>query len=101
MELTDTEILHVARLARLRLTKEELPAVRRDLNRVLDYVQQLAQLDLSQVEPTMHVLKDKTPLREDQPAPSLPVSEALKNAPETADNMFQVPRIMEGGSDNG
>lgn len=101
MELQDKDLFDVARLARLRLRPEELESVRSDLNRVLDYVDKLKQLDLTEVEPTRHVLKATTPLRSDVPRPSLGVDEALKNGPLVADQMFQVPRIMEGGRDSG
>ncbi|MCY0897656.1 MAG: Asp-tRNA(Asn)/Glu-tRNA(Gln) amidotransferase subunit GatC [Firmicutes bacterium] len=99
MGLTDHEIQHVARLARLRLTADELPVIRRDLNRVLEYVSQLQTLDLANVEPTMHVVKSETPLRHDQVEPSLPVLEATRNAAQVEEGMFKVPRIMdsEGG----
>ncbi len=99
MELSDREILHVARLARLRLTADELQPLRQDLNRVLDYVSQLQRLDLDGVEPTLHAANDQAPLREDVEAASLSVAEATKNGPKVAQHMFLVPRIMEGGSD--
>lgn len=97
MELGDAEILHVARLARLRLTPDELGSVRQDLNRVLAYVSKLQELDLSGTEPTMHVVETRTPLRTDKILPSLSRDEATKNGPEVRDGMFVVPRIMEGG----
>ncbi len=100
MELKDSEILHVARLARLRLTEGELAPVRDDLNRVLEYVEKLNELDLNDVKPTMHVLTQETPLRADVCGESLSVEDALKNGPKVADNMFVVPRIMDGGQEN-
>lgn len=99
MALSDQEILHVARLARLRLRPDEMEPVRKDLNRVLDYVSQLQALDLEGVAPTMHVLSGQTPLRGDVARSSLPVAEAVKNGPHVRDGMFVVPRIMEGGSE--
>lgn len=99
MELSDREILHVARLARLRLTADELEPLRQDLNRVLDYVSQLQSLDLGGVEPTLHAAAEQAPLREDVEAASLSVAEATKNGPQIGQHMFVVPRIMEGGSD--
>ncbi|MCY0878655.1 MAG: Asp-tRNA(Asn)/Glu-tRNA(Gln) amidotransferase subunit GatC [Firmicutes bacterium] len=103
MGLSDQEILHVARLARLRLTTAELPGIRRDLNRVLDYVSQLQALDLADIPPTMHVVNMEMPLRDDVVAPSLSVEEATKNAPQVEAGMFKVPRIVEseGGGDDG
>ncbi len=100
MELSDREILHVARLARLRLTADELEPLRQDLNRVLDYVSQLQSLDLAGVEPTLHAAADQAPLRKDIETASLSVAEATKNGPKVEQHMFLVPRIMEGGSDD-
>lgn len=100
MELGDAEILHVARLARLRLTAEELEPVRQDLNRVLDYVETLRQLNLDGIEPTMHVAGTLAVLRADRVEPSLSVADAVRNAPEVRDSMFVVPRIMGEAVDN-
>ncbi|MCL5116398.1 MAG: Asp-tRNA(Asn)/Glu-tRNA(Gln) amidotransferase subunit GatC [Firmicutes bacterium] len=98
MDLSDADILHVARLARLHLTPDELGPVRADLNRVLAYVSQLQKLDLEGVRPTMHVVETHAPLREDRPEPSLGIAEATKNGPVVENGMFLVPRIMEGGA---
>lgn len=95
MEFGDSEILHVARLARLRLVSSEVEPLREDLNRVLAYVSQLQTLDLKGVEPTRHVVEMGTLLRDDVVEPSLGVKDALHNAPEVQHNMFVVPRIME------
>lgn len=100
LELGDAEVRHVARLARLRLTDEELGPVRNDLNRVLSYVSKLQELDLTSVEPTMHVVETRVPMRADVVGPSLPSSEAVANAPHAVDHMFAVPRIMDGGDDD-
>lgn len=97
MNLTDEGIRHVARLARLRMKSEDLSSTRESLNRVLEYVEQIRQLDLREVAPTMHVAGIEMPLRPDRVEDSLAVDAALKNAPRAAGNMFQVPRIMDGG----
>ncbi len=101
LELGDAEILHVAHLARLRLTTEELGTVRRDLNRVLTYVSTLQELDLDGVPPTMHVAGAKLPLRQDRVGESLSTVDATDNGPEVQDGMFVVPRIMEGADNRG
>lgn len=100
LELGDQEILHVAHLARLRLAEGELSEVRHDLNRVLTYVSKLQQLNLDGVKPTMHVIEAQAPLREDRVRPSLSIKEAVFNGPEVREDMFVVPRIMEGGKDD-
>ncbi|AEJ39176.1 glutamyl-tRNA(Gln) amidotransferase subunit C [Sulfobacillus acidophilus TPY] len=99
MELRDEDIRHIARLARLRLTAEELEPVRQDLNRVLDYVAQLQQLELAEVPPTRHAVDLMMPLRPDQVEPSLPPDAALANGPVVLEQMFVVPRIMEEGGE--
>lgn len=101
MDLTDQDILHVAKLARLRLRAEALSQVRHDLNRVLSYVSQLQELPLDGVEPTMLVIGGRAPLRADDPRPSLALDAALNNGPEVRDNMFVVPRILEEGGTSG
>lgn len=100
MSLTNDDVRYVARLARLQLPDNSLPALKGTLNRVLDYVAQLQTLNTDQVEPTMHVLPMNAPLREDSARASLPVESVVKNAPHVVDNMFVVPRIMddEGGT---
>lgn len=97
MDLRDQDVRHVARLARLRLTDEEIDGVRQDLNRVLGYVSKLHELDLQDVAATMHVVTTRAPLRDDQVSPSLAVAEAVKNGPVVRGSMFVVPRIMDGG----
>lgn len=98
LDLSDADILHVAKLCRLRLKPDELASVRHDLNRVLSYVAELQTIDLSDVKPTMHVLETEAPLRHDEVEASLANSEATKNGPEVRDGMFLVPRIMESGA---
>lgn len=99
MALSDDDVRYVARLARLKISGEEIPAIRSTLNRVLEYVGQLSALDTDGVVPTMHVVPVQSPLRPDVVHASLPVAEATKNGPEVQDGMFVVPRIMdvEGG----
>ncbi|WP_242968141.1 Asp-tRNA(Asn)/Glu-tRNA(Gln) amidotransferase subunit GatC [Sulfobacillus sp. hq2] len=95
--LSEIQVKHVARLARLRVESDEIAQITQDLDRVLEYVAQLSQLDTDTVEPTMHVMGLAMPLRADEVKPSLPVDAALKNAPDPRDHMFGVPRIMDGG----
>jgi aspartyl-tRNA(Asn)/glutamyl-tRNA(Gln) amidotransferase subunit C len=85
------QVLHVARLARLRLTDEEVERMSRELSGILDHVEAIASLDLDQVEPTTHVVALENVTREDVPVPSLPHERALANAPEVAAGSFRVP----------
>jgi aspartyl-tRNA(Asn)/glutamyl-tRNA(Gln) amidotransferase subunit C len=86
-----TEVLHVARLARLRLTDEEVGRMAAELSAVLDHVGTIEQLDLDGVPPTSHVVDVENALRPDEPAPSLPRDVALAAAPAVADDGFEVP----------
>jgi aspartyl-tRNA(Asn)/glutamyl-tRNA(Gln) amidotransferase subunit C len=85
------QVLHVARLARLRLTDEELERMPAELSKILEHVERMDELDLEGVEPTSHVVELQNVLREDVPRPSLPRELALESAPEAADGGFRVP----------
>lgn len=95
MPLTPEEVEHVALLSRLELTGEERALFTRQLSAIVDYFQQLRELDTAGVPPTSHVVPMQNVLREDSPRPSLPQEEALANAPEEQQDCFLVPRIIE------
>jgi aspartyl-tRNA(Asn)/glutamyl-tRNA(Gln) amidotransferase subunit C len=95
MRITLEEVEHIARLARLKLTEEEKILYSEQLSKILDYIEKLNELDTTNVEPTSHVLPIKNVFREDTPVPSLPVDEALQNAPQRAGPYYRVPRIIE------
>lgn len=89
------EVLHVARLARLALSEEEIESMSRELSAVLEHVARIGELDLDEVAPTSHVIGDDIPthpgLRPDEPRPCLPREVALAQAPAVADDGFLVP----------
>jgi len=85
------QVLHVARLARLRLSDEELERMPGELSKILEHVERMGQLDLDGVEPTSHVVELQNVLREDLPRPSLPRERALDGAPDTDGGGFRVP----------
>lgn len=89
--LQRSEVLHVARLARLRLDDDEVERMSRELSKVLEYVEQISELDLEDVAPTSHVVEVPGGLRGDEPRPSLPREEALEAAPAVAADGFEVP----------
>jgi len=89
-------VRQVAKLARLSLREEEMEAIRRDLEQVLGYVDQLAALDTEGVPPMSHVLPVTNVWREDGEGSAGPVEEILSNAPERNGRFFQVPKILEG-----
>jgi aspartyl-tRNA(Asn)/glutamyl-tRNA(Gln) amidotransferase subunit C len=80
--LDRAQVLHVARLARLELTDEEVQRMAGELSHVLDHIEKIRELDLSGVEPTTHVIDVAGVVRADVVEPSLPVEVALANAPE-------------------
>jgi aspartyl-tRNA(Asn)/glutamyl-tRNA(Gln) amidotransferase subunit C len=90
--LSRDQVLHVARLARLELTEEELERFAGELSKVLDHIEKIGELgDLADVPPTSHVVAVENALRADKPRPSLPVDVALESAPDPADGGFRVP----------
>ena len=95
MSLTRKDVLQVARLARLELTDDELTRMAEQLNRILGYVEQIQQLNTDGVEPLAHPLPVQNVFREDEPAPSLPIDEALSNAPGRVGDYFGVPAVFD------
>ncbi|HEX7255949.1 MAG TPA: Asp-tRNA(Asn)/Glu-tRNA(Gln) amidotransferase subunit GatC [Gaiellaceae bacterium] len=91
MAITRDEVLHVARLARLELSGDEVERFTEQLSAILQAVAKVSELDLSDVEPTAHPLDVVNVWAEDEPRPSLPADEALVNAPDRHDGFFKVP----------
>lgn len=91
MAITREDVLHVARLARLALTEEEVERFGSQLSAILEAVGKVGELELAGVEPTSHPLDLANVLAEDEPRPSLPVEEALENAPDREGDFFRVP----------
>ena len=85
------QVLHVARLARLRLDDDEVERMSRELSAVLGHIEKISELDLEGVPPTSHVVEVENALREDTPRPSLPREQALDQAPAVQDDGFLVP----------
>jgi aspartyl-tRNA(Asn)/glutamyl-tRNA(Gln) amidotransferase subunit C len=84
-------VLHVARLARLRLTEDEVERMAREMSKILEHVEKMNELDLDGFEPTTHVVEIQNVLRDDEPRPSLPRERALAGAPDVGDGGFRVP----------
>lgn len=89
------DIEKVAKLARLELTEEEKGVFGKQLDQVLDYMEQLAGVDTEGVEPTSHAIPMTNVFREDEQKDSFPREEVLGIAPETETGYFRVPRIIE------
>ena len=95
MAITRDDVLHVAALARLELTEDEISRLEVQLNDILEAVGKVSELDLSDVPPTSHPLEVVNVWEDDEPRPCLPVEQALANAPEREGDFFKVP---PGGS---
>ena len=91
MVISRVQVEHVARLAHLALTEEELDRFGEQLGAILEAVGKVSELDLTDVEPTSHPLDLVNVWRDDEPRPSLSVEEALANAPDRDGNLFRVP----------
>jgi aspartyl-tRNA(Asn)/glutamyl-tRNA(Gln) amidotransferase subunit C len=95
MALTIEEVKHVARLARLRLSPEELETMRVELSHILGYIDMLKEVDVSDVPPTAQATDLLNVVRADEVRPSLPHEDALANAPDQREGMFRVGAIFE------
>ena len=89
--ITRDEVLHVARLARLELTDDEVTKFQGQLSAILEAVSTVSELDLSDGPPTAHPLEIANTWAEDEPRPSLPLDEVFANAPDREDDYFKVP----------
>lgn len=85
------QVLHVARLARLSLSEQEVERMSRELSTVLDHIEKISELDLDGVEPTSHVVELENVLRADEPRDSWPRERVLEGAPDVAEGGFRVP----------
>ena len=91
MAISREEVLHVARLARLELSEDEIERFQGQLSAILDAVSKVSELDLSDVPPTSHPLELSNVWAEDEPRPCLTVEEALANAPDRDEDYFRTP----------
>ena len=94
-KLTRDDVIHVANLARLSLTDDEVELFTAQLSSVLEHAADVAALDLGHLEPSAHPLPVENVLRPDDPRPSLDRAEVLAAAPSVEDDRFRVPRIGE------
>jgi len=94
-KLSEEEVRHVAKLAKLSLTSQEVKRFQKQLSGVLDYVDVLKKLDTKDIEPTSQVTGLENVFRSDEPGPSLQPEEVLKNAKEKNDGLFLVKAIFK------
>jgi aspartyl-tRNA(Asn)/glutamyl-tRNA(Gln) amidotransferase subunit C len=92
--ISEDDVRHVARLARLYLEPGEAARMTGELAKILDHIDKIGELDLATVPPTAHVLAVTDVVRADKPRPGLEREEALRNAPAVSDDCFRVPRMQ-------
>lgn len=97
MAITRETVLHVAKLAKLSLEPSEVDELQIDLEKILGYIDQLAELDTSSVEPTLHIAVKSMPRVEDRIHASLPTDVALAQGPRVHDDGFAVPAFVDEG----
>ncbi len=94
MKISKEEVLHVAHLARLNLTEDELEKMTGQLDNILSYFDKLGELDTSNIEPTTHAFQLSNAFREDTVKKSLSQDTAVENGPQQNGESFQVPRVI-------
>jgi len=95
MEITKQTVEYVANLARIELKLKELEKLSRQLQDILDFIDNLKRIDIERIAPTSHILPIDNVLRDDSPKESLSVEKALMNSPAREGNFFAVPKIIE------
>lgn len=96
MAVTLEEVKRIAELARLAVDEKEIADYVHDMNRILDYMDKLNELDTTDIEPLSHPLEGSNVFREDVEKPSLSKEEVMKNAPATDGEFFLVPKVIQG-----
>ncbi|MCM8796173.1 MAG: Asp-tRNA(Asn)/Glu-tRNA(Gln) amidotransferase subunit GatC [Candidatus Omnitrophica bacterium] len=92
----DKEIVkYLAHLSRIKLEPKELEKLSRQLQDIVDFIDKLKKVDISEIEPTSHILPISNVLREDSARTSLPRDKVLENAPQRHGDFFSVPRVIE------
>lgn len=99
MSLTTADVEHIAHLARLELTADEIEQYRRQLSDILEHFAVLAQVDTSAIAPTASVLPLRSVMRRDAVQPGLSTGDALANAPDSDNGFFRVPAIFGEDAD--
>ena len=95
MKVTKHDVEHVANLARLRFSDDEVPVFAEQLTGILDFFEKLQLVDTAGITPSTHAVNLTNALRNDEPKDCLPVDASLKNAPEAVQSYFKVPKIIE------
>ncbi len=94
MAVTIQDVERIAKLAKLEFTDAEKEKFTHQMNKILEYMEQLNSLDTSNVEPLSHVIELRNVFRADEVKPGVSAEEALKNAPAKNDQFFKVPKVI-------
>ena len=100
MEVTDDLVQNLAQLSRLKFNEQEKEEIKKDLQRMISFVEKLNEVDTSNVEPLLHMTEAMNVYREDVVQGSMPKTEALRNAPFADDQYFKVPKVIKNPSGN-
>lgn len=95
MSVTENDVKYIANLARLQLSEDEVKSFAGDMNKILEYMEALNEVDTSNVKPLEHVIELQTRLRKDVAKAPLSHEDALKNAPDADSDYFRVPKVIE------
>ena len=95
MSLTPEEVRHIARLARVGLSEDDVTRFEDQLSQILDYFQRLQEADTESVPPTAHTLAMQNVMRDDEPRPSFDKEDILANAPRREGDLFRVRAVLE------
>lgn len=98
MEITDEMVKNLADLSRLKFNSQEKEEIKKDLQRMISFVEKLNELDTSNVEPQLHMTDAVNIYREDIVQGSMPKADAFKNAPSADNNYFKVPKVIKNPS---
>ena len=99
MDITDKTVDEIAHLARLQFEGEEKEAIKKDLNRILDFMEVLNEVDTSNVEPLIYMTDETNIMREDEVKTTITQAQALKNAPAKDSDYFKVPKVLKNPAD--
>ena len=95
MPVSLEDVNKISKLAKLKFSEEEKKKLQKDMNRILDYMDKINELDLSKVEPLENINETENVFRNDEPKETISREEALKNAPSKTDKFFKVPKVIK------
>ncbi|MCH2229536.1 MAG: Asp-tRNA(Asn)/Glu-tRNA(Gln) amidotransferase subunit GatC [Crocinitomicaceae bacterium] len=95
MKISEETVDHIAHLARLEFEGEKKDAIRADMDRIVDFMDKLQEVETGDVEPLIYMTEEVNKLRDDNPVVSLTQQEVLKNAPKKDSDYFRIPKVLD------